>query len=332
MNRRTWRVGIAVASAVMTSSCSSINLSALPQPGGAEGGGYDIVIDFDNVLNLPDHAKVVMDGTNVGVVTNMAITGAAVDVTARVGSNVVVPANTHAALQQSAVLGDLYVALERPQPGQVAAPALSPGAHIPLAQTSSPPQLEDTIANLANFVSSGSIQRIQKSIVGINRATPAGKGTARKIASRVAADLEDISDNMNVVDQWFNGVTETADVMKGQLPEIGHMLGKEGVDGFWHFLRAWFYLGTILPSIGSVFNNGYWLGPFLGSLGSALGAFQHSKWSFEKEWRPWWQLFKGSFLPEDKYPAINITSIVGPDGRELSDKVEDVLRIIGAVP
>jgi phospholipid/cholesterol/gamma-HCH transport system substrate-binding protein len=34
----------------------------------------------------------------------------------------------------------------------------------------------------------------------------------------------------------------------------------------------------------------------------------------------------------EKYPAINITSIVGPDGRELSGNVEQVLRMLGAVP
>jgi hypothetical protein len=37
-------------------------------------------------------------------------------------------------------------------------------------------------------------------------------------------------------------------------------------------------------------------------------------------------------LPQDRYPAMNITSIVGPDGRELSGNVQDVLRIIGAAP
>jgi phospholipid/cholesterol/gamma-HCH transport system substrate-binding protein len=29
---------------------------------------------------------------------------------------------------------------------------------------------------------------------------------------------------------------------------------------------------------------------------------------------------------------MNITSIVGPDGREMSGNVQDVLRIIGAAP
>jgi hypothetical protein len=44
------------------------------------------------------------------------------------------------------------------------------------------------------------------------------------------------------------------------------------------------------------------------------------------------RLFTDFFLPEDKYPAINITSIIGPDGRELSGNVQQVLQILGAMP
>jgi hypothetical protein len=38
------------------------------------------------------------------------------------------------------------------------------------------------------------------------------------------------------------------------------------------------------------------------------------------------------FLPQDKFPAMNITSIQTPDGREISGNVQDVLRMLGAMP
>jgi hypothetical protein len=59
---------------------------------------------------------------------------------------------------------------------------------------------------------------------------------------------------------------------------------------------------------------------------------QRDKRAFEAEVPAWRRLFYDSFLPQDKYPAMNITSIVGPDGREMSGNVQDVLRIIGAAP
>lgn len=40
----------------------------------------------------------------------------------------------------------------------------------------------------------------------------------------------------------------------------------------------------------------------------------------------------GRLFPVDKNPAINITSITGPDGREMVNNVQDVLRILGATP
>ena len=323
---------VTVATAVAVSSCASINVNALPQPGNSYRDGYDIVLEFDNALNLPDRAKVVLDGTTVGVVTKVAVTSAHVDVTARLGSAVVVPSNIHGALQQATVLGDIYVALRRAQ-DQQAAPALSPGGTIPLAQTTSPPQLEDTIATLANFVSSGSIQRVQNTIISIDRVQPpGGQAAIRKLASQVSADLSDLSKNMEQVDQWFNAVTDTAGVMHSLRPMYADWFSPNG-------LKAWTFnsdlgvaIATLLPSVGSIWLGGYWVVPLLHSLAGAVGALQQGKWDFEREAPAFRRIFQNLFLAEDKYPAINITSIVGPDGREVSDDVHNVLRILGATP
>ena len=332
MRRRVWLVATVIASVVAISSCAKVNVNALPQPGNAYRGGYDIVIEFDNVLNLPERAKVVLDGTTVGVVTNVLLMTRGVDVTSRIDAHVAVPSNIHAVLQQATVLGDIYVALER-QTGEPAAPALGPGGRIPLAHTSSPPQLEDTIANMANFVASGSIQRIQNTIIGINRVQPAGgEDTIRKMASRVAADTSDLSNNLALVDQWLKGLSGTAQVMHDRIPSFLYWFSPKGMRMFHRGLRTAKYMGTLLPSVGSVYAGGYWLVPLLKSLADAFGALQHSKWAFEDEYPEWQRLLTDFFLPQDKYPAINITSIVGPDGRELSHNVQDVLRILGATP
>jgi virulence factor Mce-like protein len=331
MNCRMWPVATVIATAVAVSSCASINVNALPQPGNAYRNGYNIVIEFDNVLNLPERAKVVMDGATVGVVTKVAVTSRHVDVTSRIDSSVVVPSNIHAAMQQATVLGDIYVALDRPQTDQPAAPALGPDATVPLAHTTSPPQLEDTIANLANFVSSGSIQRVQNAIIGVNQVTPQGD-TARKIASQVAADLTDLSKGINTVDQWLKGVSGTGDVLHNRIPAFQVWFSPKGMTGFDRLSIGGSYVGRLLPSVGSVYSNGYWLVPLLSSLADAFGAMQRDKRAFEAEVPAWRRLFYDYFLPQDKYPAMNITSIVGPDGRELSGNVQDVLRIIGAAP
>jgi phospholipid/cholesterol/gamma-HCH transport system substrate-binding protein len=332
MMRRLCSVAISLLCAVAVSSCASINVNDLPQPGNSYRDGYDIVIEFANVVNLPDRAKVVMDGTTVGVVEHVGVGHSAADVTARIDRSVKVPSDILAVLQQATVLGDIYVALDRAPDAPGAGVPLKPGGRIPLAQTTSPPQLEDTIANLANFIGSGSIQRLQNSIIGINRVTPEHAEQVRAIASRVSMNLADLSQNIDTVDQWLNGLAGTANVMASTIPQLQYWLSPVGQLAWNRATDASVAISKLLPSVGSIYTGGFWLVPFLNSFGIALGAVQKSKWAVEGEYRPWRDLFTEMFLPEDKYPAMNITSVQTADGREISGNVQDVLRMLGATP
>lgn len=330
MSRRIRSAAAAAACVLTVSSCSSLDVNALPQPGPSYGDGYDVVMQFDSVLNLPERAKVVLDGVTVGVVSRVALTGKDVDVIARLARGVTVPSNIHAVLQQATVLGDIYVALERPEPGAAQAPPLAPGAIVPVAQTTSPPQLEDTIASLANFVSSGSIQRAQNSIIRLNRVVPSSTEVTT-LATRMNTDLAALSAKLDRVDQTLAGVAKTAAVVNGHIPEMNYWFSPTGELGWKHIIETLNYVGTLLPTIGSIALNGYWLAPLLNSLADATGALQESKVAGEAEIPHYRKLFTDFFLPAEKYPAINITSIVGPDGRELSGNVQEVLRILGAM-
>lgn len=288
-------------------------------------------MQFSSVLNLPERAKVVLDGVTVGVVSKMALTKSDVEVTARMKHGVTVPSNIHAVLQQATVLGDIYVALERPTPGAAPAPALARGAVIPVAQTTSPPQLEDTIASLANFVSSGSIQRAQNTIIRLNRVVPSSD-EVRILTGRVETDLSALAGNLDTVDRLLDSAAKTAAVVHSRVPELQYLFSPKGQLGFEHLVGVLNYIGTILPSVGSITLGGYWLVPFLNSAADGAGALQESKVAGEAEIPKYRKIFTDLFMPVDKHPAINITSIVGPDGRELSGNVQDVLRILGATP
>jgi len=325
-----WAVGVILCS-LMVTSCASLNVGSMPLPGSNTQDGYDIVAEFTNVLNLPDRAKVVMDGTTVGVVSKVSVATDHVDVTARIQKDVRVPSDIKAALQQATVLGDIYVALDRTQGTASTAPPMGPGGRIPLGQTTSPPQLEDTIANLANFIGSGSIQRAQNSVITINRITPP-TDEVRRVVSQVTTDLQGLSDNIDNVDLLLNGLSQTANVFAARTPELSLWFTPTGVAGFRRDMVFANTMGRLLPSLGSIYNGGYWLVPVLRSLAGALGAIQGSKQAVEHEYPLYREFINDYFLQQDKYPAINITSIVGPDGRELSGNVQQVLRMLGAVP
>ncbi|BBY55804.1 hypothetical protein MKOR_30550 [Mycolicibacillus koreensis] len=319
---------MAVAS---VSACGAITVDKLPQPGHNYSGGYTVVMEFANVLNLTDRAPVVMDGTQIGVVEAVSVGTDVVEVKTRISSSARIPAEIHAVLQQSTVLGDIYVALER-DPDADAGGTVPPEGRIPVSQTASPPQLEDTLANLAHFVASGSIQRIQSSILEINRVTPERAEQVRAIASRMSANLADLSANIDVVDQWLRGVADTAAVLTESTPKLEYWLSPEGLLAFDRTSEASVAIGTLLPSIGSIYTGGFWLTPMLNSLGLAVGQVQQSKWGIEGEYTPWRKLFTAMFLPQDKYPAMNITSVQTADGRDITGNVDEVLRILGAIP
>jgi phospholipid/cholesterol/gamma-HCH transport system substrate-binding protein len=330
MRSRIWSAVVAIATALVLSSCTSLNVNAIPVPGTAFTGGHDVTIEFASVLNLPDRAKVVMDGAKVGVVKNVALTSHGVDVTARIDHDVAVPSTIHAVMQQATVLGDTYIALER-APDAAAAQPLGPGGRIPLAQTTSPPQLEDTIASMSNFIGSGSIQRAQNSVIKINAITPP-RPEIRQMSARSAADLSDLSNNLDTADTWLSGLSESAQVMSVNTKNFEYWLSPQGVTALRHNMVPLHYLAPLLPTLGTVYFDGYWLVPPLTAITDALEAVQHSKWAFDEELPRWQHLVTDYYMPERRYPAINITSIVGPDGRELSGNVQQVLRMIGAMP
>lgn len=331
MRFRVRLTGAAIVTALALSSCASLNIDAMPLPGSDYHDGYDMTIEFANVLNLPERAKVVMDGTKIGIVTKMTLAHNGVDVTTRIERGVVVPSNIHAVLQQATVLGDTYVALERVQDGDPGVAALGSGGRIPVAHTVSPPQLEDTIANMANFIGSGVIQKAQTTIIGINRVTPP-RADVREIASRVAVDLSDLSSNMDNLDLSLTGLSEASNIMAANAQNFKFWLSPLGVEGFHHNFIVTHFLAPLLPTLGTVYFNGYWLVPVLEAAGSALESVQHSKWAFDEELPRFQKMVTENLLPERKYPAINITSIIGPDGRELSGNVRQVLQMIGAMP
>lgn len=331
--RMTALIGALVCGVGLTgcSTLSALTVDSVPLPGQSRSNGYDIVAEFANVLNLPDRAKVVMDGTTVGEVSKVTEAGTHVDVTARIEQGVEVPANVTAVLQQATVLGDIYLALERQTDGTAPAPPLPADGRIPLVQTISPPQLEDTIANLANFIGSGSIQRAQNTLVKLNHITPP-KEEVRRVVSQVTTDLNQLADNLDTVDILINSMQQTSTVVSTWAPQMSFWFTPEGVQAFERSTVIAREVGNLLPSIGSIYSKGYWLVPTFSSGANAMGAIKGAKQVVEHEYPLWRKFINESYLAQEKHPAINITSIVGPDGRELSGDVEQVLRMLGAVP
>ncbi|MDT0347875.1 hypothetical protein, partial [Streptomyces litchfieldiae] len=122
------------------------------------------------------------------------------------------------------------------------------------------------------------------------------------MVTRVATDLSDVANNIDVVDKWLEGAAGTADVMNRTLSSFSFWFSPTGMRGWDRATQVGVYVGTLLPSIGSVYSSGFWLVPMLNSTAKAMGAVQQTKWAFEgEEYEAWHKLFTNNFLPVDKY-------------------------------
>ena len=108
---------VATVVAMVASGCS-MNAAELPVPGSyVSGDSYAVDIEFSSVLNLPDKAKVVVDGVDAGVLDRVALKDTSAVATVDLSTDVHLPVETRAELRQSTILGEIYISLLPPETG-----------------------------------------------------------------------------------------------------------------------------------------------------------------------------------------------------------------------
>lgn len=136
-----------------------------PLPGGADVGDdpMTLTVEFDDVLDLVPQSAVKVDDVPVGRVTDIRLAedGLSAEVELLVNSDVTLPAGTSARLQQTSLLGEKYVSLDRPAEAGDGAP-LASGAHIAIADTDEAAQVEQVLGALSMVLNGGGIAQFQE--------------------------------------------------------------------------------------------------------------------------------------------------------------------------
>lgn len=315
-------------SVVVTSTGCSLSPNDLPSVTGGIGDSYGLTLRFASVLNLPTGADVMMDGLRVGLVHSVNVSNQSVTVAVQVKAGTRVPEGAHAIIRQDTLLGDTYIALDH-DPNTTTTEFLPPDGVIPVSRTTSPPQLEDTMAVLAYFVNGGSIQKVEDAMARINRVMP-NMPDVNNMAAVVSRDLQDLSQNTGDIDRMLNGVSATAATVAANNPILAQMFSKSGVR-YWYLASkdVVSYVSQILPSIGSVFKGGMWMVPMLDSLADAGGDIRdiYDVASSEKLTN----FLQNTVAPFIKDPSVNIRSVESANGGQVIGDVENVLRMLGAV-
>jgi phospholipid/cholesterol/gamma-HCH transport system substrate-binding protein len=149
-----------------------------------KGGGRTLSIDFVDAAGVGPRDDVTMRGVPVGAVTSVALTpGGLAQVHVLLQPGILVPAGAKVGITRRSPIGDLVVEIT---PGRGA--ALPTGAHIPVGDTTPPPDPELTIQALAHVLHAVPSQNLG-SLVSELAVALRGRGRDLGTLSRASADL-----------------------------------------------------------------------------------------------------------------------------------------------
>jgi virulence factor Mce-like protein len=319
---------VALCCSVFVTAACSLGPNDLPSVQGGLGSSYGISLVFASAMNLPTGADVTMDGLRVGRVESVRVSNQAVTVGIQLKQGTRVPSGVDAVIQQDTLLGDTYIALNN-EPNIPVTGYLRPGATVPVSRTTSPPQLEDTMAVLAYFVNGGSIQKIEDTMTGINTVMPA-LPEVQNMASVVSRDLGDLSRNTGHIDRMLNGFNATSMAIDAKGNTLDALFSQATVP-FWQHMAVDIvsYVATVLPSIGSIFEGGMWLVPMLDALATDGGELREIYDVAASDKLT--SFLRTTLAPYIEHPSVNIRSVQAANGDQVIGDVENLLRMLGAV-
>jgi phospholipid/cholesterol/gamma-HCH transport system substrate-binding protein len=148
-----------LGAALLLSGCQFRGAASLPLPGGV-GGGYEVKIEFTDVLDLVPQSSVKVNDVTVGSVKKIELGpgGYTAVVTASIKKGLVLPGNATASIRQTSLLGEKFVSLDVPS-----APTgtLRDGMYIPLSRTERNADIEEVLGALSLVLNGGSLEQLQ---------------------------------------------------------------------------------------------------------------------------------------------------------------------------
>lgn len=164
---------LAFGTSLTVSACATGGLASLPlpAPGSTGSGGYTLTAVFANALNLPDRAKVKLNGADVGELESMSARDYTAVTKLRIMDGVRLPKGSTAELRSATPLGDVFVAVRPPSPADPNAPLLGDGDTIGIESTSSAATIEALLSSAAIVVNGGAVRNLTNLVNGMGKAT-----------------------------------------------------------------------------------------------------------------------------------------------------------------
>lgn len=154
---------ILACAAAALSGCQFDGLNSLSLPGttGHGPGSFDVTVELDNVVGLPQNSPVKVGDVTVGSVSGVAVRQRAdstvyAAVRLSLDRHVDLPENVSVMVGQTSLLGSQHVELVPPT-ARPAAAKLADGAHLRLGRVGHYPTTEEVLAALGVIVNNGNL-------------------------------------------------------------------------------------------------------------------------------------------------------------------------------
>jgi len=170
-------------------------------PGGAPSGpSYTVTAEFADVLDLVPQAAVKVNDVTVGSVDRISLSGWHARVSLRIDRDVKLPANATAAIRQSSLLGEKYVALASPVDDRPQG-TLADGGTIPLSRTTRGVEVEELLGALGMLLNGGGLAQLK---------------TINEELTKALAGHEDVvTDTLTQLDTFLAGLdAQKADIVQ----------------------------------------------------------------------------------------------------------------------
>jgi len=225
------RAAIAVAAlAVAVAGCSTGGFNgiySLPLPGGASLGShpYTVTAQFANVVDLVPQSAVRVNDVAVGRVSRIYLPPHSwtANVTMVINGDVRLPANADAALRQSSLLGEWFVALS-PPPAGMAEGRLANGAMIPLSRTTGNATVEEVLGALSLLLNGGGLAQLHTISSQLNSALSGNEPQIHSLLSQI----NDLATNLNAhrhdITAALDGLNQLSRTLRVRDQQIGNVL------------------------------------------------------------------------------------------------------------
>jgi phospholipid/cholesterol/gamma-HCH transport system substrate-binding protein len=222
---RTIRPVAALLALLALAGCSAYDL---PLPGGAGSGrdGYEVTVEFADVLDLVPQSTVKVNQVTVGSVEDITVRGWTAVVRLRLGDDVSLPANATAELKQTSLLGEKYVQLAAPT-GEPPAGELRAGDRIPLARSGRNTEVEEVLGAMSLLLNGGGVAQLKTIEVELNDALRGRTGAVKEVLGELNTFVGGLDDQkadivraLDGLDRLSTGLAKNQDKIGAALDEL----------------------------------------------------------------------------------------------------------------